>query len=139
MNAVFSIMGSVNSTIKVSADALFQALVKHIDLVYLIPSWTNLLPFTNPKAKAVVLNKLNGNLDSSLSNIIEMIAEIYEKKPLLVTKNVIPAAAKCIEDTKADIKMATNKLFQSLFGLMGKSILEHVPGNKAQIILDIVS
>jgi len=68
-----------------------------------------------------------------------MIPEIYEKKQLLVTKNIIPAAAKCIEDTKADIKMATNKLFQSLYGLMGKSILEHVPGNKAQIILDIVS
>jgi len=66
MNAVFSIMGSVNSTIKVAGDSLFQALVKHVDLVYLIPAWTNILPFTNPKAKALVLNKLNGNSGFSL-------------------------------------------------------------------------
>jgi hypothetical protein len=57
-----NLLGTTNSTIKVAADSLFQSLIRCVDLAFLVPSWTNALPFTNVKAKVAILNKLNGNI-----------------------------------------------------------------------------
>jgi len=68
-----------------------------------------------------------------------MAPSLYNKKPFLITKNVLPQLAKLVEETKSEIKTATNKLLQTLYSLMGRSLVDHVPSNKAQIILDIVN
>lgn len=55
-------LGSVNPSIKATAESLFDKLTEHIDISVLIPVWTNCLPFTNIRAKVVILSRLNGKL-----------------------------------------------------------------------------
>lgn len=64
-------LASVNPTIKAASETFFDTLAVHIDPNALIPAWTNALPFTNLRAKVVILNKLNGtDLSQEGSNII---------------------------------------------------------------------
>jgi len=127
-NASLALLGSVNPSIKNAAENLFDTISDHIDPSVLIPSWTNSLPFTNVKAKVVILSKLN-----------EIASGLYLKKPVLITKNVIPVISKCLEETKADIRNATHQLFQTLYSFMNRDLLDYVPANKSQIVFDIVA
>jgi hypothetical protein len=58
--AIFALISSSNSTVKVAADSLFHSLVKKIDYAVLWPCWTGLLPYANYKAKVMVLYKIIG-------------------------------------------------------------------------------
>jgi hypothetical protein len=64
---------------------------------------------------------------------------LYPKKPLLVTKNIIPGALKLVDENKPDLKSAIKQFFQNLHSLMGKSLVDQVPANRVQAILDIVN
>jgi hypothetical protein len=134
-----NLLGTTNSTIKVAADSLFQSLIRCVDLAFLVPSWTNTLPFTNVKAKIAILNKLNGNAFKISVICLEMAANLHSKKPTLLTKNVIPVLAKLLDDARAEVKSATKVLLSTLYGLMGKGIIEFVPPNKGQLILEMIS
>lgn len=61
-NASLNCLGSVNPTIKATAENLLDRLIETIDTSMLIPVWTSCLPFTNIKAKVAILNRLNGKL-----------------------------------------------------------------------------
>jgi hypothetical protein len=65
--------------------------------------------------------------------------EMYNKRAVVVTKNIIPLCAKLLDDNKAELKSTNTKLLQKIYSVMGRGMLDHVPGNKLRDISEIVS
>ena len=74
----------------------------------------------------------------SLINLLDILPEIHKVKPVLVTKYVYQAALKLLDDSKADMKGAVNKLIQVLHKLTGSAFIEAVPPPKLERVLSII-
>ncbi len=44
-----------------------------------------------------------------------------------------------MEDSKAELKSTNTKLLQKIYSVMGKGMLDHVPGNKLRDVSEIAS
>lgn len=128
----------MNSNIKIAGDSLLQTFTKKIDYSVFIPAWTNALPFTNSKTKAIILGKFTGE-SFEIYLFLELIEDMNSKKPILVQKNILPLTSKFLEDPKSEIKNTNVKLIQSIYSIMGKNMLDHVPTNKISAVSEIVS
>lgn len=70
--------------------------------------------------------------------ILELAPVLQNKRPILITKNIVPLTAKLVDDSRAEVKSATKVLLLTLYGILGKSLQEYVPNHKVQAILDVI-
>lgn len=66
---------------------------------------------------------------------IEYANLLYDDKPLLFPKYVIPMLAKLIDDTKPDIKLAVARLVKTLNEICPEELRTGIPISKIQVIL----
>ena len=55
-----------------------------------------------------------------------MCPALYSKKSSLINKNIIPVLAKCMDETKAEVRNSTLQVLQTLYGLMNRELFDYV-------------
>ena len=136
LTALVNNLSSTNVTLKNKADILIDLLVDTVENSCLIQHFSHFSLFGSPRAKPIIIAHLCGILTNL--TILDIIPEVYKAKPALIIKHVYPAAFKLLDDTKNEMKSAVNKLIQTLYGCAGSSLLEAVPQNKIQRVLETV-
>ena len=66
-----------------------------------------------------------------------MVAPLNEENPALMTKSVLPAAYKLMDETKSELRTSTDKLLRSLYEVVGSSLIEFAPSKHLQKIFDL--
>jgi len=118
---------STNVTLKNKADILIDLLIDTLENSCLIQPFVHITLYGNPRAKPGII-----------LHLCDILPEVQKQKPVFIPKYVLPALIKLLEDTKIEMKTAVNKLIQTLYGLIGSSLLESVPQAKVPRILEAV-
>ncbi len=63
---------------------------------------------------------------------------MHKQRPGIIAKHVLPATFKLLDDGKTEMKVAVNKLVQTLYGLVGKELIDAAPPGKVSRILEAV-
>ena len=118
-------LGSANSSIREIAKSVCSSLVENCEASTILISITSCIPASHTRAKLTLV-----------SILCDLISPVYEKKPALISKNVVPVAVRLVEDTKMDVKELAVKLVKKLYNTMGDSFFDCVPAGKVQRVLE---
>ncbi|OMJ84419.1 hypothetical protein SteCoe_14497 [Stentor coeruleus] len=121
-------LGSANSSIREIAKEVANIIIQNCDPGAVIIPSTSAIHNANTRSRATLV-----------ALIIELIPKVYEKRPNVIIKNVIPAMIKLMDDTKIEIREECGKLFFKVYEVMSSEFFEHVPAGKMQKVLDIVN
>jgi hypothetical protein len=125
-----STLASMNAGIRDQTSIVFDLLIRCVDLPQLISSVTNVTLHGNLRVRPVLLTKL-----------ADMVEPLWQQKPALVTKYLLPVALKNLSDSKIEIRSANGHLLQVLYRFMGDTVLEHasqLPQSDQQRLREIV-
>ena len=121
-------MVSSSPAIRKSANDGMDKLIDTVDNLLMVQSITSILQFgTNPKVKPILIEKL-----------IHVVLSIYEGKPSIVVKYIVPISVKLLKEPKRDIKTANDKLLMVLYESMGAGLLSHT-GNSTPAVRDRIA
>lgn len=110
--ALASNLGSTSEKIRYSAAEVLDKLLEVADHVLLIQNFSHCIGHGNLRGKAVLLEKL-----------LEIVINVYPRKPQLVVKHTLPVAFAMMNESRADVRAANVKLIVALGRLMGVQIL----------------
>jgi hypothetical protein len=128
INSLLPGLGSANSSIREMARDVTHSIVQ------ICESSSVLVPLTSVFSNANTRSKV-----SILALIIDLTPKVYEKKPNLVIKHVIPLAYKLAEDSKIEVREENTRLINKLYQIMGSGLFEHLPAGKVQKILEVLN
>lgn len=128
ISALLPGLGSANSSIREIAKDVANCIVHNCDECFVLVPLIASMNTTNARSKATML-----------ALITEIIPTVYDKKPVLITKNIIPLLGKLLEDSKANVREECHRLVVMLYSVMNAEFFEFIPTGKTQKILDILN
>jgi hypothetical protein len=139
MTSLSNNLSSTNVVVKNKADVLVDLIVDTVENVYLIQPLVHLSIYGNTRSKPAILLHLNGKLNKKKLTCLDIVPDVFKIKSSLISKHVIPAVFKLVDENKTDVKCVVNKLVNTLYKIMGSSLLDMVPSNKVPKLLDIIN
>ena len=121
-------MGSANSSIRSMAKDVFDTIIESCDKQTLFNPLITVTPGVNIRAKATFI-----------TTVAAMVTQAHRAKPAPVTKAIIQLLNKLLEDGKMDVRLATQKLVNVMYSVIGSSLLEVVPSAKLQQVMEILN
>ena len=121
-------LGSANSSIREIAKNVSFCIYEHCEASAVMLSATSVILSANPRAKIALV-----------SIICDTAEKVFDKKPNLLAKNVVPLAVKLVENSKADVKDCAVKLVKKLYIIMADAFFDAIPSGKSQKVLEILN
>jgi HEAT repeat protein len=132
LNIIFAALGpglgSANSAIREIAKSLALAIHEHCEAAAVMMAAVAAVPAANVRGKITLV-----------FIVCETAEKVYEKKPQLVVKNVVPVAVKMADDNKADVKECAARMIRKLYHIMADAFFDAVPAGKTQKVLEILN
>jgi hypothetical protein len=128
MSSLLPGLGSANSSIREIAREVTNTIIQNLESCAVIVPVISAFPNTNARSRATLIVL-----------IIELIPKVYEKRPNVIIKNVIPLILKLVDDSKIDVREECARLVFKVYQVMSAALFEHVPPGKVQKVLDIVN
>lgn len=141
LNAVFTVLGSFNLGLRSAGVEVLEEIIENVGAKGVFPGLCNGAMFTVAKARPVLIRKLIGIfIIITIINILllDIIEEIYEEKPALVTKNVCPLIIKLLDENKGDFKALLQKLVEKMHKLMANELFAAFPTGKTSLLSDLL-
>lgn len=69
---------------------------------------------------------------------VGLIERVYEEKPNVVQKYVCSLVVKMLDDGKNELRNEKTRLLQKVYEVFGEELFKNVPGNKVQMIMEIL-
>lgn len=69
---------------------------------------------------------------------LDIVGEVYNKKPAFIPKYVNPLIIKLLDENKSEFKSSLQRLISKLYELGGNEFVEEFPNSKIQSILEIL-
>lgn len=118
-----------------------------LDMNAVLPSIANCLVFSNIKVKSGIITKLIGKFFFQRENcyltyiiaFLDISSVLGNKYPSLVTRTLMPAIIKLLDQSKSEVKVPLQKLLKNLHSILDKSIFESVPANKLKLVTEALS
>lgn len=128
VNSLLVGLGSANTSIREIAKDVCNCLINNCESYAVIGPLAFAAVTKNSRARTTLIGC-----------ITEIIPKVYDKRPNLIAKNVIPLIVKLIDDSKVDVREECFKLVNKLYSIMDSGLFEIVPSGKIQKILEILN
>lgn len=99
----------------------------------------------NLYCKPLVAAAENGNLRvkaAVISKLASLVGSIYDQRPPIITKLVLPFALRNTRESKSEVKNVNNELLRQLAGLLGEEMYDYIskaPSQEQDRIRRIIS
>lgn len=127
LESLASNLCSTNVALKNKSDVLIDLLVETLEALSLLQPFVHVIVYGNSRAKTIMIQHLG-----------DILPDVHKQKPILIQKHVLPEVFKLLDDSKIEVKLAVNKLIQTLYDLLGKELLDSTPQQKLPRILEAV-
>eukprot|EP00826_Nyctotherus_ovalis_P065707 TRINITY_DN9663_c0_g4_i1.p1 TRINITY_DN9663_c0_g4~~TRINITY_DN9663_c0_g4_i1.p1 ORF type:complete len:244 (+),score=55.97 TRINITY_DN9663_c0_g4_i1:206-937(+) len=118
-------LSSTNLALKNKSDVLIDLLVETLEPTSLLQPFVHVMLYGRAKV-------------TMIQHLCDILPDVHKQKPGLIAKHVFAGAYKMLDDSKVEVKLAVNKLLQTLYGLVGKELLDSAPQHKIPRILEAV-
>ena len=128
VNALLPGLGSANSSIREIARDVMNAIVQNCEAFAVMVPLTAAVGISNSRSKAAILTL-----------ITEILPRVYDKKPSVVSKNVVPLLGKILGDSKGNVREESARLVVKLYQVMNTALFECIPNGTTQKVLEILN
>lgn len=113
-NEIFNCFGSNKQEIRSQAENLFDTIANNIETWMLFQHLCNGAIYGIQRARPVIIEKL-----------ISISDRVYDKKPLIYTKNIYGLLNKLLDENRPDLQSVLHKLAQSCQNLVGSDVFSN--------------